>query len=97
MRESDKQHTAQGVFVIINERGLHTRPSTEIVKCSVRFKADVKLICQKQEVCAKSLLAILMLAATKGTKITVKATGPDAQEAVDALIELAQNSFNIKY
>jgi phosphocarrier protein HPr len=76
---------------------LHTRPSTEIVKCACSYKADVRLIYQKMEVNAKSLLGILMLAAAKGAKIAVTAFGEDADEAVASLIDLANNQFNMKY
>ncbi|KAF3362269.1 Phosphocarrier protein HPr [Chlamydiales bacterium STE3] len=87
----------KGVFIVRNDRGLHTRPSTELVKCASSYRSDVKLIYQKMEVNAKSLLGILMLAASKGSRIRVEATGPDAQEAVNGILELATNRFNIKY
>lgn len=87
----------KGCFTVANDRGLHTRPSTEIVKCAASFKAEVSLIYQKNRVNAKSLLGILMLAASKGAKITIEATGDDACAAVDSLLNLASNNFNIKY
>jgi len=88
---------AKGVFVVKNDRGLHTRPSTEIVKCASTFEADVRLIYQKNEVNAKSLLGILMLAAAKGSKIRVQAFGQDAEEAVASLLDLADHQFNMSY
>ena len=97
MKASTKKHTAKGVFIVRNDRGLHTRPSTELVKCAVAYKAEVKLYFQKTEVNAKSLLGILMLAAAKGSKISVEANGVDATEAVNAILALAENNFNIKY
>jgi phosphocarrier protein HPr len=87
----------RGIFVVQNDRGLHTRPSTEIVKCASNFRADIVLIFQKNHVNAKSLLGILMLAASKGSKIQIEADGEDSEEAVTSLIKLAQNNFNIKY
>lgn len=92
-----KSETARGIFVVGNDRGLHTRPSTEIVKCATAFKAEVRLAYQKNQVNAKSILGILMLAACKGARITVEAVGDDAQEAVSSLLSLAKNNFNIKY
>lgn len=86
-----------GTFIVQNDRGLHTRPSTEIVKCATNFRADVHLIYQKNYVNAKSLLGILMLAANKGSKIQIEAEGEDAEEAIESLIQLAKNNFNIKY
>jgi phosphocarrier protein len=97
MKASAKKHTAKGVFIVRNDRGLHTRPSTELVKCAVSYKSEVKLYFHKTEVNAKSLLGILMLAAAKGSKISVEATGIDASEAVNAILTLAENNFNIKY
>lgn len=88
---------AKGVFIVRNDRGLHTRPSTEIVKCAVNFKSEVKLHYHDCEVNAKSLLGILMLAARKGARINIEAIGDDAEKAVESLIQLARNNFNIKY
>ena len=84
-------------FVVANEKGLHTRPSTELVKCASIFKSHVTLIYQNRSVNAKSLLGILMLAAARGAKITVEAVGDDAEDAVKSILELAKNKFYIKY
>ncbi len=84
-------------FVIINEKGLHTRPSTELVKCASSFKAQVTLVYQNFTVNGKSLLGILMLAAARGAKITIEAVGDDAEEAVATILKLAKNKFNIHY
>jgi phosphocarrier protein len=92
-----KKRIVKGKFVVGNDRGLHTRPSTELVKCASSFKSQVYLIYQDHSVNAKSLLGILMLAATKGAKIKVEAEGEDAEEAVQSIINLAKNNFYIKY
>lgn len=92
-----KKTIVKGKFVIANDRGLHTRPATELVKCASAFKSQVYLIHQKQSVNAKSLLGILMLAAAKGGKISIEAEGEDAEEAVLAIIALAKNKFYLKY
>lgn len=88
---------AKAMFVVLNDRGLHTRPSTELVKCAARFNAQVQLVYRTYKVNAKSLLGILMLAAERGAKISVEATGEDAEMAVSAILKLAKNGFNIKY
>lgn len=95
-RASKKTH-AKGVFVVRNDKGLHTRPCTELVKCAAVFNAEVQLIYQGNQVNAKSLLGILMLAAAKGARITVEAHGEDAEEAVESIVALANNYFHIKY
>jgi phosphocarrier protein HPr len=92
-----KKHIVKGKFIIGNDRGLHTRPSTELVKCATGFKSQIFLFCKKHTANAKSLLGVLMLAAAKGTTIKVEAEGEDAELAVNSLIELAKNNFYIKY
>lgn len=92
-----KKDKVKGCFTVANDRGLHTRPSTEIVKCATSFKSEVRLAYQKNQVNAKSILGVLMLAAAKGARIRIEAVGDDAKEAVSSLISLARNNFNIKY
>jgi len=84
-------------FIVMNEKGLHTRPSTELVKCATSFKSQVLLTYQSYTVNAKSLLGILMLAASRGSKIYVTAEGEDAEEAVKSILVLARNKFHINY
>ncbi|MFI5334266.1 MAG: HPr family phosphocarrier protein [Chlamydiales bacterium] len=88
---------AKDYFVVMNEKGLHTRPSTELVKCASSFKAKITLSYHDMNVSAKSLLEILMLAASRGAKVRVEAEGEDADEAIRTILTLARNKFNIKY
>jgi phosphocarrier protein HPr len=92
-----KRVFAKGKFVVGNDHGLHTRPSTELVRCASSFRSQVLLIYQKKTVNAKSILGVLMLAATKGARIGVEAEGEDAEEAVQSILTLAKNKFYIKY
>lgn len=66
---------AKDILVILNDKGLHTRPATELVKCASSFKSNIALSHQDLTVNAKSLLGILMLAAAKGSKIKIEAEG----------------------
>jgi phosphocarrier protein len=84
-------------FIVINEKGLHTRPSTELVKCASSFKSKISLHFLNLSVNAKSLLGLLMLAAARGSEITVEAIGDDAEAAVKAILELASNKCHVKY
>ena len=88
---------AKGSFIVVNEKGLHTRPSTELVKCASSFKSQITLIYQEFTVNAKSLLGILMLAAARGAKIHIEAVGEDSEAAIASILYLARNKFNIKY
>lgn len=92
-----KNKKLRAVFTVNNDKGLHTRPSTELVKCSSGFSSQINLFYRNYVVNAKSLLGILMLSAGKGAKIAIEAEGPDAAKAISAIINLANNNFNIKY
>jgi phosphocarrier protein len=80
-------------FTIRNRLGLHARAAALLVKTANRFAADVTLEKDGIEVNGKSIMGILMLAAAKGSKVTVKAEGRDALEAVEALGKLIENKF----
>lgn len=84
-------------FIIRNNKGLHTRPATELVKCASLFQSDICLIYQGLNVNAKSLFGILMLAANRGAEIEIEAEGIDAEAAIAAIIRLAHAKFNIQY
>lgn len=88
---------ARAYFVVQNDRGIHTRPATEIVRLASQFKCDLRLNYRKIEVNARSILGILMLEAGKGARILVKARGDDAEEAILAMKKLASEQFHIKY
>jgi phosphocarrier protein HPr len=87
----------KAVFTVLNDKGLHTRPSTELVKCAANYGSHMQLSYRDYVVNAKSLLGILMLAAERGAKIGIEAEGEDAEEAVAAILDLARNRFNIRY
>ncbi len=92
-----KNGKLQETFVVLNDKGLHTRPATELVKCASGFKSQITLHYQKLSVNAKSLLGILMLAATKGAKIKMDIEGEDAEEAGRELLDLSKKKFHMTY
>ena len=92
-----KSKKCKGYFVVQNEKGLHTRPSTELVRLASSFKSRINLSCNEHVVNAKSILGILMLAAAKGTNIAIEAEGADAKDAIEAIQSLATDQFNIRY
>jgi len=85
---------ARGVLLIKNQKGLHTRPATEFVKCASTFESKIFLSYKEYHVNGKSLLGLLMLAASKGAKILVEAIGQDADDAVKALQAMAKEVKN---
>ncbi len=78
---------------IVNKNGLHARPAAEIVKTAAKFRADITLVRDALEVNGKSIMGVMMLAAECGATILLRADGPDAQQAVDALAQLIESRF----
>ncbi len=78
---------------IINKLGLHARASALFVKTSSRFVSDVKLAREEVEVNGKSIMGIMMLAASKGSTVRLTVTGSDETEAFQAIVELIANGF----
>lgn len=81
-------------FMIKNKLGLHARAAALLVKTANQFVSEVSIEKDGLEVNGKSIMGILMLAATKGTKITLKAEGKDAAQAILTLGKLIENKFN---
>ncbi len=79
---------------IINRQGLHVRPADMFVKRAIAFESRIDVIKGNERVDGKSILAILMLAADAGTELRLEATGPDAEAALDSLVELVSQKFN---
>jgi phosphocarrier protein len=84
---------AEATCQICNELGLHLRAAAAFVKLAERFQSDIALERDGQSANGKSIIALVTLAATKGTSVRVSASGPDAQAAVDALCALIQDRF----
>ena len=78
---------------IVNKHGLHARPAAEMVKAAARFKSEITNSRDDLEVNCKSIRGVMMLAADYGATITVRADGPDADDAVDALAGLVSSRF----
>jgi phosphocarrier protein HPr len=97
MVQQAAQQQVEAFFTVRNRKGMHTRPSTELVKCAAGFKSQLRLRYQKTTVNAKSLLGILMLAIPHGARVWVEAEGPDAEEALAALTALAAAQFHMHY
>src|SRR5438067_13784058 len=79
---------------IKNKLGLHARAAAKLVHTAARFRSDIKIRKGDEEVDGKSILGILLLAAGRGTIITIKANGEDEAEAVDAIEKLIDAKFD---
>ena len=80
-------------FLIINKLGLHARASALFVKTSSRFSSDVRLARDGVEVNGKSIMGIMMLAASKGSTVCLTVNGADETEAFQEIGDLIANGF----
>lgn len=78
---------------IINRLGLHARAAACFVKLAASFESDIFLVYGEQSVNGKSIMGIMMLAASQGTDMVIEATGTDEQKATEALVNLINNRF----
>jgi phosphocarrier protein len=78
---------------IINQLGLHARAAARFVETASRFTAEVTVTNGDESVSGKSILGLMMLAAGQGTRLSLTANGPDAEQAIDALVELIAQRF----
>ena len=79
--------------VIVNKLGLHARASALLVKTSSRFNSEVKLAREDVEVNGKSIMGIMMLAASKGSSVRLTVEGSDENDAFQTIGELITNGF----
>ncbi|OGU15054.1 MAG: phosphocarrier protein HPr [Geobacteraceae bacterium GWC2_53_11] len=83
----------QNDFVIVNKLGLHARASALFVKTASLFSSDVKLSRDGVEVNGKSIMGIMMLAASKGSSVRLTVNGSDETEAFQTIGDLIANGF----
>ena len=79
---------------ISNKLGLHARASAKLVQLLQSYKASAWLVHRGREVNAKSIMGVMMLAAGIGTPLTLRAEGPDEDQALDAVIALFDRKFD---
>jgi phosphocarrier protein HPr len=91
--EASLQST-QALLTIRNKLGLHARPAMAFVDLANGFAADIQVRKGDQAVDGKSIMQMMMLAATEGTELLVTATGPDAPAALTAITDLVNRKFD---
>ena len=78
---------------VVNELGMHARAAAKFVHLATRFNAHVKVARHGREMDGKSIMGILLLAAARGSIITISAEGADEQAAIEALVGLVASGF----
>ena len=78
---------------IVNKLGLHARASAKLTQLAAKYQCEVSLARSGRKVSAKSIMGVMMLAAGKGSRITLETDGPDETEAMDAIVVLIGDCF----
>jgi phosphocarrier protein len=79
---------------IINRLGLHARPAAMFVRIASRYRSDIWVEKEGEQINGKSIMGLMMLAAGQGSKLTIRCEGPDAERAMQEIEELISKRFN---
>jgi phosphocarrier protein HPr len=82
------------VALIVNKRGLHARASAKFVETAAKFQSEVTVTKDENSVSGRSIMGLMMLGASLGTTVELSAEGPDAREAIQALVTLIAAKFH---
>jgi len=86
--------TLEKVLVVQNKMGIHARPAAMIVRLTSKFRGEVFFDKDDEQVNGKSIMGLMMLAAGRGSKIRVQATGPEADQLIKELETLFERKFD---
>jgi phosphocarrier protein HPr len=78
---------------VVNQLGMHARAAAKFVHLAARFQSHITVARESREMDGKSIMGLLLLAAARGSMVTISADGADEQEAVDALSDLVASGF----
>ncbi|PYL09183.1 MAG: HPr family phosphocarrier protein [Verrucomicrobia bacterium] len=81
-------------IAIVNRLGLHARPAAMFVRIASRYRSEVWVSKEGEEVNGKSIMGLMMLAAGQGSKLRIRCEGPDADKAMEELEALINAGFN---
>jgi phosphocarrier protein HPr len=96
-RKGSRAAAAQKIekeLTIVNRLGLHARPAAMFVRIASRYRAEIWVSKEGEEVNGKSIMGLMMLAAGQGSKLRIRCDGPDADKAMEELEELVKAGFN---
>lgn len=91
---ASQDHKAEKQVVVLNRLGLHARPAAMFVRIASRFRSDVWVEKEGEQINGKSIMGLMMLAAGQGSKLQIRCEGPDADKALQDLEQLIESKFN---
>lgn len=86
-----ENQVCEATVEIKHANGLHMRPAMKVVDVASKFRSHIAVVNNEKDVDAKSIMQMCLLEATVGTRLTIRAQGSDAREAVEALRDLFEN------
>jgi phosphocarrier protein len=93
-RSSGPGQKIEKEITIINRLGLHARPAAMFVRIASRFRSEVWVEKEGEQINGKSIMGLMMLAAGQGSKLTIRCEGADAEKVMEELEELIRQKFN---
>ena len=93
-RSSGPSQKIEKEITIINRLGLHARPAAMFVRIASRYRSEVWVAKDDEQINGKSIMGLMMLAAGQGSKLLVRCEGPDAERAMEELEALINRRFN---
>lgn len=81
-------------ITVINRLGLHARPAAMFVRIASRYRSEIWVEKEGEQINGKSIMGLMMLAAGQGSKLLIRCEGPDADRAMQELEELINQRFN---
>jgi phosphotransferase system HPr (HPr) family protein len=88
------ERRTQRVVTVCNPQGLHARPADMFVRLALQFASHIEIVKDGERFNGKSILSLMTLAAEQGTELVLRADGPDAEDALEALAELFGRGFD---
>jgi phosphocarrier protein HPr len=85
---------AEKEVTIVNRLGMHARPAAMFVRIASRYRSEIWVEKEGEQINGKSIMGLMMLAAGQGSKLTIRCQGPDADRALEELEALIANRFN---
>ncbi|MEP6955699.1 MAG: HPr family phosphocarrier protein [Chthoniobacterales bacterium] len=93
-KPADQPNQIEKEVTIVNRLGMHARPAAMFVRIASRFRCEVWVEKEGEQINGKSIMGLMMLAAGQGSKLTIRCAGADAEEALAELEQLIASRFN---